>query len=60
MTQEQYPGVDGNSTYSEQLLMGYRWFDANDVEPLFPFGHGMSYTTFDFVKFEQTGRKIHL
>jgi beta-glucosidase len=32
--------------YSEGLRIGYRWFDANGIAPVFPFGHGLSYTTF--------------
>ncbi len=38
-----YPGEDGKVTYEEGLFVGYRHYDANDLEPAFPFGHGLSY-----------------
>ena len=43
-----YPGKDGTVHYEEGLLVGYRWFDAKKIEPLFPFGFGLSYTRFEY------------
>lgn len=36
----------GSSTYSEKLEVGYRYFDAHNIEPAYPFGHGLSYSKF--------------
>jgi beta-glucosidase len=43
-----YPGENLTVRYEEGLLVGYRWFDAKKIEPLFPFGHGLSYTDFRY------------
>lgn len=63
-TPAQYPGVfsDGTTTrpagsteirqvsYSEGLQVGYKWYDEQNIDPLFEFGHGLSYTSFSYSK----------
>jgi len=41
-----FPGELGHVRYGEGLLVGYRWYDARDLEVAYPFGHGLSYTRF--------------
>lgn len=42
-----YPGHDLKVNYEEDILVGYRWFDTKEITPQYPFGYGMSYTSFD-------------
>jgi beta-glucosidase len=56
-TAAQYPGVNNKNgvaqvRYSEGLLVGYRWYQAKHIAPLFPFGFGLSYTTFKFSRLD--------
>ena len=55
-----WPGVDGRVEYSEGLLVGYRWYQARGITPLFPFGFGLSYTTFRFenLRVSRRGRSV--
>lgn len=58
-TATQWPGENGNSTYSEKLDVGYRWYDAHHVQPLYPFGYGLSYTTFRLSELRVIPEMIH-
>ncbi len=57
-----FPGEFGKIRYSEGIFVGYRYFDARDLPVSFPFGHGLSYTTFDYAaaRAEQLGKRIRI
>jgi beta-glucosidase len=50
----EYPGSNGSITYSEGLNIGYRGYDAHKIEPQYPFGFGLSYTSFAYSNLEIT------
>ncbi len=64
-----YPGAPANApkmavfppfdiVYTEGLLVGYKWFDAKNIKPLFEFGHGLSYTSFSYSNLSATSEKV--
>ena len=61
-TPEQYPGTGPkNHTvvhYSEGVMIGYRWYDQRKIDPLYPFGHGLSYTTFAYGGLKLSARTL--
>jgi beta-glucosidase len=55
-TPAQYPGLNGAVHYSEGLNVGYRGYDRLGIEPQYPFGHGLSYTRFEYSRLQLTAQ----
>ena len=55
-----YPGKDLQMNYDEKLLVGYRWYDKKNIKTLFPFGHGLSYTNFEYSDLEVDVRATNM
>lgn len=53
-----FPGYMDNVSYSEGVFVGYRYYDSKKMDVLFPFGHGLSYTTFKYSNLKVSKRKI--
>lgn len=53
-----YPGKEKEQTYRESIFVGYRWIERNKIKPLFPFGHGLSYTQFAYGKASASTKSI--
>ncbi len=54
-----YPGHNLTVEYKEGILVGYRWFDTKQIEPKYPFGFGLSYTTFTMQKAKTDKTNYH-
>ena len=48
-----------NIDYKEGVLVGYRWYDTKKIEPLYAFGYGLSYTTFEFTDLKLSSKEVH-
>jgi beta-glucosidase len=53
-----FPGDGDTVEYKEGLFVGYRYYDKKELEPLFPFGHGLSYTTFEYMDISLDKKEI--
>jgi len=53
-----FPGRDGHALYGERIFTGYRYFDDKGITPLFPFGYGLSYTTFAYSNMKLSSNSI--
>lgn len=54
-----FPG-DSVVVYKEGILVGYRWFDTKNIEPLYPFGYGLSYTSFEISDFQTNKQEYNI
>jgi beta-glucosidase len=52
-----FPGEQGEVLYGERIFVGYRYYDEKKIEPLFPFGFGLSYTTFEYSDLKLSAKK---
>jgi beta-glucosidase len=55
-----YPGENGKVVYGEGIFVGYRYYDAKKIEPMFPFGHGLSYTDFEYRNLTMSTRELKM
>ena len=54
-TAAEFPGANGQVQYNEGIDVGYRWYQSQNVTPAYPFGFGLSYTTFSYSNLSVTG-----
>lgn len=54
-----FPGTNHQALYNEDIYVGYRYYDLRDIEPLFPFGYGLSYTQFALSNLRVAQKKIN-
>ncbi len=57
-THKNYPGEDDILNYEEGLFVGYRHYDKMNIEPQYAFGHGLSYTTFEYSSLKLSARRV--
>lgn len=53
-----FPGEEGEVLYGERIFVGYRYYDKKQIDPLFPFGYGLSYTTFHYSDLNVSNKNI--